>query len=470
MTSDNGRWSQGGWTRLRATTQGIEMDEGTETQQRTWFDLTTSYSLSDRNPVGLSRLEMNVLRAAMLLPREQVGFCFLNKSTQRFDVISRERVERLLSGFGKSNLGPAASSSKHRRRKARPQNAVREFFRSFERSIRHAIRGSEYRSRRTRNESRKDSELMRNGDRLVISGALWHFANIDCLEELLNSKQIELFAILADMIPWKFPHFYSLNPSSQTFVEYALMLARRASSILSISQSGTDDFRTLAEQHRLVPRQITQVKLGSNFEQGSPEKPSSLPSDLQSGQFILNVSTIQVRKNHHLLYSIWRRMREAHRADTPYLVLVGAKGRLCDDLVYLMQNDPLVKDRIVMLSEVTDSQLAWLYQNCNFTVYPSFYEGWGLPIVESLDYGKACIASSSSSMPEASQGLAKHLDPYSFDAWHDAISEWIDNPRMVALAEEKITRSYCRHTWDDFVEQMVSVLKEAPSEERKMAA
>jgi glycosyltransferase involved in cell wall biosynthesis len=59
----------------------------------------------------------------------------------------------------------------------------------------------------------------------------------------------------------------------------------------------------------------------------------------------------------------------------------------------------------------SDRELAWLYQNCLFTAYPSLYEGWGLPVGESVWFGKYCVASQATSIPEVCGDLLDYVDP-----------------------------------------------------------
>jgi hypothetical protein len=66
---------------------------------------------------------------------------------------------------------------------------------------------------------------------------------------------------------------------------------------------------------------------------------------------------------------------------------------------------------------VGDEELAWLYENCLFTVFPSEAEGWGLPISEALDRGKYCLASDNTSLKEAGEGLVFHASLQDRQAW-----------------------------------------------------
>ena len=76
---------------------------------------------------------------------------------------------------------------------------------------------------------------------------------------------------------------------------------------------------------------------------------------------------------------------------------------------------------IAVAETPSDAELAFLYRNCRFTVFPSLYEGWGLPIGESLWFGKLCIASKTSSMPEVGGDLVDYVDPKDADSLQQAI-------------------------------------------------
>lgn len=412
--------------------------------------------LAAHSPVGMTRVEAHVLRAALLLPADRVGFCTLDRYQGVMKDLCRVEVEKLLARYGaspgSSDGGSAAATPGRRAR-----GTVRAALRTLERNVRGASRAL---VGRARNSLRLpgDSVCFAPGDALVLSGGTWDLLEARSLERIVDRQGVRLVAILADMIPWRFPHHFQDQVAVDRFLEFATLLASRAALVLSISRATDDDFRQFATASNLQPGELGVIQLGADPARSDGVAPPNLPDDLLRRGFVLSVSTMQVRKNHQLLYQLWRRLAEERCDSVPRLVLAGAAGWLTEDLRAQLHRDPLVRDSVRVLHRVDDRQLAWLYAHARFTVYPSIYEGWGLPIVESLQYGKPCIASATSSMPEASGGLAVHLDPLDFAAWHRAVLAWVDSPDSLAAAAARIRTSFVPRSWKEFSHELADRL------------
>jgi glycosyltransferase involved in cell wall biosynthesis len=182
---------------------------------------------------------------------------------------------------------------------------------------------------------------------------------------------------------------------------------------------------------------------------------------LEDREFVLCVSTIEARKNHEVLYHAWDRLAERHGEALPMLVIVGMVGWGVTDLMFRMRTNPRLRDRIVILDNLADGELAWLYRRCLFTVFPSLYEGWGLPVVESLSLGKPCICSTAPAVAEAAQALAVALDPLDVPAWVAAIERlWLDESMRQANTE-RLRKEYRPDTWRAHGDGMLAVARAA---------
>ena len=178
-----------------------------------------------------------------------------------------------------------------------------------------------------------------------------------------------------------------------------------------------------AEQGVAMPTTV-HLPLGSSVPEHDRIRPPALaaPGAPGSGGFVLTVGTIEIRKNHHLLLDVWESMlRDLPASEVPPLVVAGRQGWLFQETVARLERTPAFAGTVLHLDGPTDPELAWCYEHAAFTCYPSLYEGWGLPVSESLAFGVPCLSSNSSSLPEAGAGLTTLLDPFDRDAWRTAV-------------------------------------------------
>jgi len=192
---------------------------------------------------------------------------------------------------------------------------------------------------------------------------------------------------------------------------------------------------------------LSVVRLGCDIHDGASGPPSDEVAQLIRSDYLLFVSTIESRKNHRVVFEAYRKLLPGGKEKVPLMVFVGMPGWGVESLMHEIANDTTTAGHIRMLNNVSDNDLAHLYQNCLFTVYPSFYEGWGLPVAESLAYGKFCLSSQTSSLPEVGGDLIEYLHPNDTDAWAERISYYSSERDALAAAEKRIKGLYEPPTW-----------------------
>lgn len=139
-------------------------------------------------------------------------------------------------------------------------------------------------------------------------------------------------------------------------------------------------------------------------------------------EYIMSVSTIEPRKNLRGLINGFIQYKQAHMSSNLKLVLVGGIGwdrEFENDIAKLNE----FRDSIILTGFVTDQELASLYTHALAVAYVSYYEGFGLPLLEALTAGKAVISSATTSMPEVCGDAACYCDPYNVDEIADAIEK-----------------------------------------------
>ena len=325
----------------------------------------------------------------------------------------------------------------------------------------------------------KDTELerqadafaaeVRAGDIMVNFSASWTHPDYARLMRNVKRRHGVAFACLVhDIIPLRHPEWFE-RPLVRIFRYWADSLLPLTDHVLATSRATARDVERYLTEHGIgVPNPIQLVPIGTGFTTAPSAvviPDTRLPSP---GGYVLFVSTIEARKNHMLLFRVWRRMlAEMPPASVPLLVFAGRVGWLVDDLMRQLENCDHLDGKIVMLPKVTDAELASLYHGCLFTVFPSLYEGWGLPVSESLSFGKPCVASNSTSIPEAGGPLTRYFDPNSVTDAHAVIRATIEDREGLRAWEEEVKRSFVpvpwRRTADAVLRALDAVREPTPS-------
>ncbi len=128
------------------------------------------------------------------------------------------------------------------------------------------------------------------------------------------------------------------------------------------------------------------------------------------------------------------------------------------DLLKDIELDPIVSRHIVQLSHVNDAELCRLYEACEFFVYPSFYEGWGLPVAEALAFGKFVIASDRGSIPEVGGDLVEYVDPWNATAWAEAIEKYSKQPELVQSRARRVQTDYHSIHWSETAQAVMDLM------------
>ncbi|WP_426143403.1 glycosyltransferase family 4 protein [Pseudomonas sp. DWP3-1-2] len=295
-----------------------------------------------------------------------------------------------------------------------------------------------------------------DGDMLFGTGASFSFQNYTlAIKKLKLEKQIKYGTIIYDLIPY---HSRNTLPPELS-VRFSLWLSEivAVSDILvSISEYTKKELDRFILEKNIVPieSQSTFIPLGSH-----PSIKSS-NSKIQNRYFIeddfcIFVSTIETRKNHAALIKAWEKILDKN---PPQLIIVGKSGWGFNEVQALVQDNKELFRKVTFIHDASDSDLEWLYSNCLFTVYPSLYEGWGLPVTESLTRGKFCICSNTTSLPEAGGIYADYFDPKDINDISRKILYYIENRSEIKARESLIKNSYRPRTWQDYAFDLDNLL------------
>lgn len=272
------------------------------------------------------------------------------------------------------------------------------------------------------------------------------------LTNLLKNKErygFKLITFCHDLIPVLEPQFAWIE-SQKAFDEinhFFEFIGKYSDHIFCVSKYTQKDLTRFLKNHN-IPLPSTSIFInGSNPTKKTSQTQKSF-HNLTPNNFILYVSSIDKRKNQDIIYKAYRLLKERGIENLPKVVLVGAYLGDARSFLNYIKWDPNIKDLFVTLDNISDLELDWLYENCLFTVYPSLYEGWGIPVAESLNHGKFCLASNATSIPEVGGDFVEYIHPLDTFSWAQKIYEYISNPQMLQNRVQKIEQEYKPQTWD----------------------
>jgi glycosyltransferase involved in cell wall biosynthesis len=183
--------------------------------------------------------------------------------------------------------------------------------------------------------------------------------------------------------------------------------------------------------------------------------------------FILTVGDLQPRKNHVGLIRAFEDLVRSHPQLPHHLVIVGKEETWYAPTVRAAAKKSQVADRIHFTGFVDDEELRRLYGACDLFVYPSFYEGFGLPILEAMACGRAVACSNTSAMPEVADSAALLFDPAAQRDLVFAMRDLLLNPELRQRMERLGIQRASTFSWSRSAAQTLDVYYAVASEASK---
>lgn len=235
--------------------------------------------------------------------------------------------------------------------------------------------------------------------------------------------------------------------------------AKSAARVLTVSAFSASE---ISAAYGIPPSRITVTPLGvlGTFGMGDPNLPLDLPANVTE-PFLLHVGDIHERRNLPMLVdALLAARRHFGAAAAISLVLAGVDRGVSEELC-AMATDAGTPDAVVALGPVSEDRVHALYRGATALVYPSLYEGFGLPLIEAMASGTPVLASHEASIPEVLGGAGWLLDPRDVSAWRDAIIRVVNDE---SLRDDLRMRGLARaatYTWQRTARLTLDVYREA---------
>lgn len=300
-------------------------------------------------------------------------------------------------------------------------------------------------------------------DVVLSAGSDWLHKDVQAIAAMKRRYDVRYVVLCYDLIPLSHPEFFLANDVLR-FRDYWQAMWQIADLVVFNARQIEADAGRVFTAAGLPPPATAVAPLGFD----PPERAAAaLPAGLEPGRYALFVSTIEPRKGHALLLRVWRRLlaRGVPQAHGFRLVFVGRAGWMVDAVLRQLESPGAFGGTVRHLEGIDDATLDALYRSAAFCLYPSLYEGFGLPVIEAFSRGKAVLASTGGALPETVGGLSPCLDPTDDAAWETALADWIEHPAHRAPYEAAIRDGF-RHTpWDAAATTILDLAWHAPKRE-----
>lgn len=176
-------------------------------------------------------------------------------------------------------------------------------------------------------------------------------------------------------------------------------------------------------------------------------------------KFVLFIGSLEPRKNIRTLIYAYARLPERFRKEFP-LVIAGAKGWLNSDISQVVR-DLHLEGKVLFPGFIDKEDISAIYSLATVFVYPSLYEGFGLPILEAMACATPVITSNTSSMPEVAGDAAKLICPNDVDGLTAALEDILDNEALRDEMRAKGLKRATNFSWDKCAKETIAVYKKS---------
>lgn len=268
--------------------------------------------------------------------------------------------------------------------------------------------------------------------------------------------------VIYDLIPVLYRNYFD---NTRAF-DNAYETLDRIDLVVTISESTRNDLLRLRPE--LDPEKVCAVPLAASDHFvpvsdlatiKSVKEKYGIPAD---SDYIFTVSTVEPRKNQLRLVEAWAKIYGNLKINKPKLVIAGGRGWGHDYLAALEGHDEIDKT-VIFTGYVDDEDLPVLYSGSVVTAYPSLYEGFGIPVLESMACGKFCVTSNVSSIPEIVGSDYPLVDPESVDEIAQMLEKGVNDQRFRREMEVRGIDRARLFNWDNTYQKTKQIIAEAAS-------
>ncbi|HVZ11027.1 MAG TPA: glycosyltransferase family 1 protein [Candidatus Paceibacterota bacterium] len=296
-------------------------------------------------------------------------------------------------------------------------------------------------------------------DRLVGGADVWFSPHFFLAPLSASCRRVTTFH---DLSYERFPDFFTFRQRWWHAFMNPRMAARRSDRVIAVSESTRRD---LAERYGVKPAKISVIHSGSSLIRPEPGRMRDFRRDHNlPDRYVFCLATLEPRKNILSLIRAFESVKRRQGFDDLVLIISGAPGWLHRRLLQAVRKSPFKND--IRLTGYIEDDRALYYANASVFVYPSFFEGFGLPVVEAMACSVPVITSHNSSLVEVAGSAAILINPANISEIAQAMYEILSDPELHKRLIERGTARAAEFSWDNCARRTLEILTSVSSTAR----
>jgi glycosyltransferase involved in cell wall biosynthesis len=268
---------------------------------------------------------------------------------------------------------------------------------------------------------------------------------------LLRRMGARTIVVVHDLIPITHPE-YCRPREYAAHINRMRCAVRVGAGIVANSAHTLADLRAFCRDHDLTCPPAISAPLAPGLPAIAPgARPMAAP-------YFVIVSTIEPRKNHWMLLHLWRHLVATLGTSAPCLVVIGKRGWECENVVDLLERCIPLRGVVIEKSACSDAELISYLHHARALLFPSFAEGFGLPVAEALSLGVPVIANELPVFRETADGVPDYADPLDGERWEALIRDFAQPDSALRAAQLARLSTFRQTTWPQHFAQVDALL------------
>ena len=261
-----------------------------------------------------------------------------------------------------------------------------------------------------------------------------------------------------DLIPVTHPEYCRPGESGRHKTRMNMVLGT-AHGVIANSAATLAELAAYAKANGLpMPPAVAALLAPAQLPAPDDEPPLTKP-------YFVMLGTIEPRKNHWLLLQLWRQLIERMGEAAPRLLIIGQRGWECENVVDLLERCEALQGFVFEHSVCSDAELSSWLHHARALLFPSFTEGYGMPLVEALSMGVPVLASDLPAFQEIAGDIPEYVDPLDGTRWRELVVEYALPESQARLKQCQRMAGFVVPTWGahfELVEALMERLSFAP--------